>query len=727
MQYRSKKPLISFLLLPLLFFLGCILSHARTITDLSGEWTFSFEKEPPVTVQVPHTWNAKDGMDGPDFTKNKGKVDGSSVDADTYKRGTGTYTKELKMRPQKDKRYFLFFEGASRTCDVLVNGKKAGTHKGAFTAFCFEITPLLDEKGKNTVTVHVDNRHTMDISPVTGDFTLFGGLYRPARLIETDDICIQPDYFASPGVFISQEKVSHSEATVRVDTLVSSSRSSSDPVKVEITIFDPRGYIAAYSSRTLTPEQNETIRDSQELTLIHPLLWQGRDNPYLHKVRVTLTGSDGRKDEVEQPLGIRSATIEPQKGFVLNDYYYKLQGVNRHQDRAGKGWALSQEEEKQDMNLITEMGATALRTLHYPQSKNLYDLCDQAGLVVWTEIPLTIEENNTPAFRENLRQQITEMVLQLGNHPSICMWGIFNTLYSCEEPSAGTVLAEIQDHLQKLDPRRPTIGATALPENNVINTKTDHLAFEYNLWEKRTLNEHLDDLSKRYPDKGIALGTYSYKASINKHENPVKQPEPNSRWFTEEWQTLGMETCYETVKNNPRLWGSFVDMFDFGSDIRTGGETPGIADSGLVTYDRKTPKDAYYFYKANWNQKLMAHIASSRFLHRAQQEIPVKVYSNAEEVTLAVNGQKLPPRTPDELKRALWEKVKLNEGENILEITATRNGETVRDQCKWIYAPAGNPPEDEYDAAFQKDVEELPVIPTATSTPPYPIASLSLL
>lgn len=715
MLHFEKNLRIVLPLLTAIFCLNLSLSHARVITNLSGDWTFSLEKKPPVTVQVPHTWNTEKGTDDSDFTKNKREREGGSANEDAYKPETGTYTKELKELPQKGKRYFLFFEGASQTGEVLVNGKKAGTHEGSFTAFCFEITRLLNIAGKNTITVHVSNHSDMYPIPAAAGFTHFGGLYRPVFLIETDDLCIQPDYFASPGVFINQEKVSHSEATVRVDTLVSSSHPQPGPVKVEVTILDPRGYVAAYSCNTVTPKPNESLRDSQELTLIHPILWQGRDNPYLHKVRVSLTGPEGQKDEMEQPLGLRTALIDPQKGFVLNDYYYNLRGVIRYQNKESKGWAMSSKDEQQDISLITDMGSTALRTTHYPQNKNLYDLCDRTGLVVWLEIPFTLYANNTPESWENLKQQITEMVLQNGNHPSICMWGIFNAMYSgprndSETKNTGVILTGIREHLNKLDPRRFTVGATYLAEKNTLNDTADHLAYACNPEGKNKMPDRLksllDNLVKHYPDKGIALESCNSGASIDKHENPAKSPQPGSRWHTEEWQSLEQEISYEAIKASPFLWGCYVHIFD--SDMRADEDSPEVVDIGLVTHDRKTPKDSYYFYKANWNPVLMARITSSRFTQRAQQEVPVKVYSNAQDVTLTVNGQKLDTRTPDGLNRVLWEKVKLTPGENTIEVTAIKNGETVKDQCKWTYTPAGNPQEDEYDASFQKDSNEIP-------------------
>ena len=582
----------------------------------------------------------------------------------------------------------------------------AGNHNGAFTAFCFEITDLLNPEGKNTLTVTTNNSLNPNISPLSGDFTIYGGLYRPVSLIETDDLCIKPDYYASPGVFISQNKVTNSEASISVTTLLSTKNKTTGPVKFAITVLDPRGFTAAYSENTVTPNKWELAKDVQELFLVHPLLWQGRDNPYLHKVKVVVSDENGQIDEIEQPLGLRSVDIHPQKGFLLNGYYAKLRGVSRHQDRAGKGWAITKEDEQQDINLMKDMGVTALRTAHYPQSRHLYDLCDKEGLIVWSEVTAIDRLNDTPEFMDNLKRQATEMVLQNGNHPSICLWGFFNEINTGSKETGKMdmpdKLREVRDLIKNLSPERPTVAATNHLRDDKLNNLPDHLAANvYPGWyggKPGDMKNYLDELIKRYPDKGIAISEYGHGASIRMHENPVEQPQPSSRWHPEEWQALGHEDNYAAIRTNPHVWGSFIwNMFDFGADTRTEGDQPGINDKGMVTYDRKTPKDAYFFYKANWNPKLTAHITSRRFSRRTRQEVPVKVYSNAEMASLTLNGKTIGSQKPDELCRVIWQDVKLSPGENILTIQATRGKETVQDQCQWTYVPSHTTGTEKYD------------------------------
>lgn len=669
-------------------------AQARVVTSMNGSWDFAFGGGDFISVDVPHTWNAKDGADG-----NEGKKPSAlSAQGDGYKRGTGIYMKELPAKPGKGKRYFIRFEGVSQVADVEVNDKKIGRHEGAFGAFCFEVTDFLTEKSKNTVTVKADNTHQKHILPLSGDFSLFGGVYRPVSLIQTDSVCIKPDYYASPGVFITQEKLDEKEGVVKVSTLISAQESKAKEVTVKITITDAKGKIVAESSETLpiTPGTNE-LKSQQQLTVASPQLWQARENPYLYKVSCSLKTDDGQSDEMVQPLGFRTATIEPQRGFLLNGKPMQIKGVNRHQDRQGKGWAVSPKDEAEDMQMILDMGADGLRTAHYAQSRNIYDICDKNGIIVWSEVTAVEKVMDTPEFKENMLNQASELVLQHGNHPSICMWGIFNEIYhQCGKEVEGIdmegVLKELNAYIKKLDTTRFTVGATNKLGKPELNRIPDFFAANlYPGWYgggPEGMGAQLDGILKNYPDRRASVSEYGHGASVNMHEYPAKQPSPGGRWHPEEWQSLGHEGNYKSIKARPQVWGTYIwNMFDFASDSRREGEFAGMNDKGLVTYDRKTRKDAYYFYKANWNPELMCYISSRRFTKRNMGTVEVKVYSNADSLTLSVNGKVVGESVkPDDLRRAIWSDVVLKPGRNTIKVTGKTGKKTVSDSCTWTYS-----------------------------------------
>lgn len=679
-------------------FLSCILiagSSARELTSLNGEWDFRFGNEPSAKVQVPHTWNAVDGADG----IQEGKKSALSAQGVGYKRGEGVYERDLPaVKPNK--RYFIKGDGAAIISEVLVNGKSAGKHKGSYTAFCYEITSLL-QSNNNKLTIKTNNSITDYIAPLAGDFTVFGGLYRPVTLIETDDVCIQPDYFASPGIFLKQTLSNNGKnAELQVNIRISSHKSKGY-VPVTLRVMTPQGKIIIDTTKQVEIKPNKVSEESFNLNIKIPELWQARENPALYKVEVSIAQGDKKIDSVVQPLGFRSFEFTPNRGVLLNGKAMQIKGVNRHQDKEGKGTALSTEDELLDMQLIYDMGADGLRTAHYPQTTTIYDFCDAKGIIVWSEVSNIEKVKKSAQFIDNNKLQAKEMVLQLGNHPSIAMWGLFNEIYhqcSKEEASIGMekTLENLAAHLRKLDPSRPVVAATNQVQKERLNKIPDLLcANMYPGWyggAPNSMGGGIKSFRALYPSQPFSISEYGAGASIHMQEYPCNKPGAFEYWHPESWQSTVHEGNYKTIKENSELWGSFIwNMFDFATDCRNEGEHAGMNDKGLVTYNRKTPKDAYFFYKANWNPELMIYITSRRFTQRQIGEIPVKVYSNAEEVDLLLNEKSLGKKQPDDLKRVTWEKVTLKEGTNTLKVIAKRNGKTVTDQVTWEYQKPASP------------------------------------
>ncbi len=675
--------------------LGAIMTTAtaRDVTVLDEGWIFHYGHQPSaIKVSLPHGWNQSKAAEG-----GPGKpADAKSVNSTVYKRGSATYSRTLKLVPKAGKRYFLRGGGASIVSELSVNGQVAGRHEGAFTAFCYDITPLLRAEGPNSLKLEVDDTHRNHIAPQRGDFSIFGGLYRPLELIETGLTCIDPLFYASPGVFITTRELTEQTAAVEVKVLLNTTRKTAEKVELTATVRDAEGKKVASTRRDVELQGAEAHSEHPlQLEIPHPILWNGVASPYLYRVTVAMKTARGETDAITQPLGLRQASIDPEKGFILNGRQMQLRGVSRHQDTKGKAWALSAADEERDIRLITDMGATALRTAHYPQSTHIYDLCDKAGLVVWSEVPNVNLVRDTEAFRTNNRQQALEMIYQHWNHPSICMWGIFNEIYHQPEPVQQQVnqeaeLTELNAFVKKADPTRMTVAASNQPGRKKLNMIPDHIAFNtYPGWYgggPETMAANLAGFIRNHPGKGVGVSEYGHGASILMHQNPVSKPTPNAFWHPEEWQSHAHEVNYSCIRARKELWGAFIwNMFDFASSNRCEGDLPGINDKGLVTYDRQTCKDAYYFYKANWNPEPMVYITSRRFAVRSASEVPVKVYSNAESVELSVNGTSLGSLQPDELCRAVWEKVPLKAGENHISVTA-RSGNTIcTDSCIWTY------------------------------------------
>ena len=625
-------------------------------------------------VTVPHTWNAN-------------YIPGTR----SYNREMMVYRRDLEITPDmKDKRLFLYFEGVNSSATVLVNNKSVGSHKGGYTAFCMEVTDYA-KQGTNKLEVWVTNAYNPEILPISGDFNIYGGIHRPCHLLVTEQDCISPLFYASPGVFIHQDKVSEKQAQITVETMLSL-RGKKQGLKVRTTIEDAKGNIISQNI-----EQNVTIENvKQPFVIEHPVLWNAKQNPHLYKVIVELLDNGKVIDRVEQRTGLRYFSVDADKGFFLNGKYLDLYGFCLHEEVEGKGSALSAEDHERDMELVKESGATSLRLVHYPHSESIYHLSDENGIVLWTEIPMVGPGGydfcgfiNTDGLKEHARQVLKELVYQKYNHPSICFWGTFNeirTNYDNAEPFA----RELHELYKEIDPSRLTTLASC-DDPKFYQNCSDLMAWnKYIGWygsrnAPETAGNFFDKAKVASNGKPVAISEYGGGANVEHHfsmkENDVK---PSGQFHPEEGQTYIHEGNWSAFAQRPYMWAKYIWVFaDFQSAIRNEGGKPGINDKGLVTYDRKIKKDAFYFYKANWSTEPMIYITSRRFTKRPEASVQVKVYSNLRENTLYVNGKKIGKQKSDSLHRVVWQNVTLSKGENRIRVEGKSKAGVIEDTCVW--------------------------------------------
>lgn len=670
----------------IMFAASATYGQSRSVTAILEDWRFirsdvngaestTFDDSGWSKVTLPHTWNAEDALKG-----------------GNYYRGPGWYRKKLDIsQADKDKRVFVRFEAASLVADVYFNGVHLGQHRGGFTAFCYELTPHIRWDGENILAVRVNNAYVDDVSPLNGDFNIFGGIYRPVWLIVTNPICITPTDYASPGVYMKQSKVNKEEAAIDVLSKVSNGLDKPVAVQSRFSILDNNSKTVAQGQTQGQVSPGQTMGLNCQISLKEPRLWNGRKDPYQYNVQVELLCDGKVVDEVVQPIGLRYFSVDPNKGFFLNGQSYPLHGVNRHQDRIGKGWAISYADQDEDANIIFEIGATCVRLAHYPHSDYFYSLCDKLGFVVWAELPQVNQIFDTPAFKANAKQQLTELIRQKYNHPSIMFWSLYNELGNsgkCDDPRP--LLTELHAIAKQEDSMRLTVAASNDPSNRWPGVRAiqDLIAWNtYPGWYRGTppqMAQDIDKYKKDANDKPVAISEYGAGASINQHEQNIKKgPQPGGKWHPEEWQAIVHEENYAAMEARPYLWGTYVwVMFDFASAWRKEGDANGINDKGLVTADRKTRKDAFYFYKAKWNPEPLVYITSRRHTERKDPNTPVKVYSNCDSVELKVNGLSLGSKTSSNCIFK-WPDVLLKEGTNTIEAIATRDGKTYTDHCEW--------------------------------------------
>jgi beta-galactosidase len=640
--------------------------------DVPGAQAVQFDDSDWTPVTLPHTWNAQDGL----------------IPGNRYYRGPGWYRLHLNLPAvDPDRQFYLRFDAASLAARVYVNARFAGEHRGGFSAFCFNITPLL-QAGDNLITVRVDNSVSQDIPPISGDFTVFGGLYRDAHLLNLNSVCISPADDASCGVYLNTTHLDPNVATIRATVMLRNDSAQTQSVIIDCFVHDSTGQTVADGRESETLPPLSTGRATIPISIQNPHLWNGKEDPYLYEASVTLNQSGSIVDEVDQPLGLRNIRVDPNLGFFLDGRSYPLHGVAVHQDFYGKGWAVAPADVDAKYQFIAEIGANAVRLAHYQHSDYEYSLCDRRGLVVWAEIPVINRIVDTDAYANCAKQQLRELIKQNFNHPSICFWSLFNEL----GPHTRTdwrLASELNDLAHELDPDRITVAASHLPAAISVNSIPDAIGFNrYFGWWTDQISDwpgKLAALHADLPSHCIGISEYGAGASVRQHVAipPTTEPSQKGHWHPEEWQAQFHESAYAAIQKCPWLWGTFVwNMFDFASSERFEGDEPGLNDKGLVTYDRQTKKDAFYYYKAHWNSNKFVYITSRRATPRPAGLTEIKIYSSCPTVELLVNGRSLGSHQgADDV--FLWPNVQLTGGQVELMAVAKINGKIFTNSCNW--------------------------------------------
>ena len=656
---------------------------ARQDALLTDGWRFTQQDAPHAekpglddydwqAVSLPHNWGWEDAQLG----KN-------------YYRGPGWYRRALDIgKPETGKRYYLRFEAASQVADVYLNGQFLGQHRGGFGAFCYEITKALSPSGKNLLAVRVNNASEPDLAPLSGDFSVYGGLYRPVHLIVTGTDNFSLTDHAAPGVAWLQTRVSEAEAALDLTAQLSNGTTNKLARTLVACVYDAAGQLVVSNAQAVTLAAGCDAPCFLRLTMPQPHLWNGRKDPYLYRAVVELRSPEGVVDAVEQPLGLRFYSIDPEKGFFLNGRPYPLHGVNRHQETAGKGWAISEADMERDVALLKELGATVVRCAHYQHSDYFYSLCDRAGILVWAELPQVNNVHDTPEFENTSRNQLLDLIRQNINHPAIFVWSLFNEMGNGKTDDPHRVLQNLNNLAHGEDPTRPTIAATCVEKFPQMNQIPDWLGWNiypgWYLGKKEDYGRQLDHLKNTSRHGGFCVSEYGAGANVAQHEQNPRQPKADGQWHPEEWQAELHETAWAAIKSRPFVWGSFAwCMFDFAVSTRHEGGTPGLNDKGLVTRDRQTKKDAFYFYKANWSDEPVLYITDRRFVERTNAVTDVKVYSNAREVELFLNGTSRGLQTNEGNAVFIWKQVGLQPGENKVESRAQFADTNLTDRCVW--------------------------------------------
>ena len=588
----------------------------RTTQIINDNWKFAKTASVPAAlpeaweaVTLPHTYNAVDGQDG----------------GNDYYRGTAAYVRTL-VTPKvgSDQEIYLEFRGAAMSAEVYLNGKQLAKHQGGYSTFRVLLNGALRPEGEeNLLCVLVDNSDNEEVYPQKADFTFYGGIYRDVVLITVPSTHFALREDGTPGIRITPKAdLAKHSADILVET------------KVEGTADGAKVTISACGQEQTVPVENGSAKALLHVENVH--LWDGVSDPYLYTAKAVLTADGKEPDQVSARFGVRSFRIDPSEGFFLNGRSYPLRGVSRHQDRQGAGNALTPAMMQEDMEVIKDIGANTLRLAHYQHAQEFYDLCDENGIIVWAEIPFITKF--MPGGRQNTISQMRELITQSYNHPSIICWGLSNEITASSQVTEELMdnHRELNELCHSLDSTRPTAMAHAFmlekdsPLIPVADIAGYNLYFGWYLGELEQNDSFFDEYHKMFPDRVMGFTEYGADANISFHaEHPVQGD------YSEEYQCVYHEHIAKMIEERPYLWATYVwNLFDFAADGRDEGGKHGQNQKGLVEFDHKTRKDAFYLYKALWSSEPFVHICGRRFVNRTGDKTLVRVYSNLPGVTL---------------------------------------------------------------------------------------------
>ena len=606
----------------LLLLAACASVQAREVFPLNEGWRFFFKSENSSDnarhVTLPHTWNTDTGACG------------------YFLETTANYQNDMYVPAEwASKRLFVKFYGVQNVADLFVNGYHVGAHRGGSTAFTFEITDKIRFGEDNALLVVVSNNSRDDVLPASTDMNLYGGIYREAELILTGKTAVSPLHLGSEGVLVRQNSVTSALVEGEAEIYLTSAGESTCMLTLDITAPD---------GRKVFTKRQKTRLDGRPVvipfSIADPQLWSP-SSPALYRVTASI-GEETVTDSVTVRTGFRNIQVTTAGGLTINGERIPVHGVTLYHDNAISGGAVLAQDYDADLQQIRDLGANALRSAVMPHAQYLYDRCDEQGLLVWVDSPLhrssflgDVAYFATPQFEQNGIQQLQEIIAQNYNHPSVVMWGIFSRLWMRGD-DVTPYLRRLNDTAHAMDRSRPTVACS--DQNGGLNFITDLIVWRQDVgWRKGSTDDVAvwrNQLQKNWSNlrSGVCYGGSGFIG----HKSYTAQAAPRSNWMPEERQTRFHEEYMKNLQNDSLFWGTWINnMFDYGSARRP----YGINGEGLVTIDRRERKDAYYLYRALWNErKPTLHIVDKRRSLRDRNRQAFSVYSSVGAPTLFVGA-----------------------------------------------------------------------------------------
>lgn len=613
------------------------LSAQREMKTINDGWEFRKPADTEWTsVNIPHTFNL-DAYRQPN-----------------YYQGKGLYRRVLTL-PEVDphRRYYLKIDAASKAAEVTVNGKSAGSHAGGYTAFVVDVTDYIQKE--NIIEITVDNGRK-DITPISADFTFWGGIYRDVWLVSTPEQHFRMDNMGSDGVFVSTPEVNGQRGKIQVKGEVTNDAETAVTLEVQNQIYSPQGDLLQTRKQKVKLKAGETREFGYVSDVIaNPDLWSP-ETPSLYKVKTQLLNPKTNEviDEKTNKVGFRWFAFDGNKGFSLNGKPYKLRGVNRHQDQAPVGVALDDEAHRRDIRLIKELGCNFIRISHYPQDDAIVEMCDELGLLAWEEIPIINIVPDTPGYADNCELNLREMIRQHYNHPSIIAWGYMNEILltvppvdspewqPCKERTVA-LAQRLEAALKEEDSSRMSVMAFNMTNlyNEIGLDLEDVVGWNlYQGWyvdKLEDFNKWCEDQHRRYPHHPMIISEWGAGSDRRLHTT-----EGRAFDFSMEYQQTYVEHYLPFIEEKEWISGcTYWNFIDFNVAARQE-SMPRVNNKGLF-YNDRTPKDVAYYFKSMWRKDIpVLRIASRDWKVRVGKEgvtQQIKLYSNLPEVELFVNGE----------------------------------------------------------------------------------------
>ena len=652
-------------------------------------------------VSLPHCVNAYDACD-PD---------------QPYFRGESWYRTRLDIHnPFAGGRTLLHFQGAGQTTTVWVGSTLIGTHKGGYDEFVFDITdaiqhlPPADAKGGIPVAILCDNAPDLDRVPSDlSDFCLYGGLYRHVNLVYLPAVALD-------AVHVLPTVSADGSASVIINARLYNPSTLASPTSISVEISDATGKSIHQASQTLPPWTGLT--ELTHFRVATPQLWSP-ESPHLYQCRVTLSTSAG-KTQLDERFGIRQTEFVEHGPFKLNGKRVLLRGTQRHADHAGTAAAMSDDQVREEMHLIREMGANFIRLAHYQQDRLVLDLCDELGLMVWEEVPWCRAGVSSDAFQQNAKDMLGNLIDQHINHPSIILWGLGNEDdWPDEYPSINkepirAFMTELRELSHRLDNSRLTSFrrcdfARDIPDVYSPSIWAGWYRGNYREYEQSLITErervkrlihiewgadsqagrHSEDPEAILRKVATGIGTEERGLDYLKTGSEVRVSKDGD--WSETYACNLFDWHLKTQEKLDWLTGSAQWIFkDFASPLRGDNDVPRINQKGVVERDL-TKKDSFYVFQSYWTEKPMAHIYGHTWPIRwgkPGELRDVRVYSNCDRAELFLNGKSLGTMQRDSQNfpaAGLRWKVAFASGSNNLHVVATKGSVTVVDDVTLTY------------------------------------------